>query len=132
MSSFTNWFRRNINTRALLAFASWALLLTALSQIPSKSMPKWGWLSFDKVVHLGFYIPLGFFALAAMKETIPYRLGWVLMIVTLFGGCDEVHQHFVPGRYMDSRDVLADIAGGGIGGLLYLWWSHRRIVKRPV
>lgn len=50
------------------------------------------------------------------------RLTICLLFVGVFGFADEVHQHFVPGRYSSVFDWYADITGGAIGaGLYYLW-----------
>jgi VanZ family protein len=43
-----------------------------------------------------------------------------VMVATLYGISDEIHQHFVPPREPDIRDVAADAVGAAIAaGVLY-------------
>ena len=88
-------------------------------------MPHWKVLNYDKVVHLGFYVPLGFCVIASFPSKLWFRYGLMLIIVMLFGCSDEMHQHFVPGRSMDVYDWVADSIGGALGGILYIWWESK-------
>jgi len=45
-----------------------------------------------------------------------------LLLTAGFGVFDEWHQLHVPGRYASFTDIALDCAGG----LLVLWWVHRR------
>lgn len=45
-----------------------------------------------------------------------------LLIALLYAASDELHQAFVPGRYADVRDWLADAAGAAVA----VWLLHRR------
>jgi VanZ family protein len=54
-----------------------------------------------------------------------------VVLATLYGVTDEVHQAFVPGREPHWADVLADAAGallaaGGLWAWGILWSSRRR------
>jgi VanZ family protein len=44
---------------------------------------------------------------------------WTIAIATIWGYLDEVHQAFVPGRFSDSLDLLADFLGSIAGGAIY-------------
>ena len=44
-------------------------------------------------------------------------------LTAAYGGTDEIHQMFVPGRYADLRDVAADAIGGAIGAFLCWLWG---------
>ena len=51
------------------------------------------------------------------------RQGAVLAVVlsTIYGASDEVHQHFVPPRQMDALDLAADFVGASVAAAgLYL------------
>lgn len=39
------------------------------------------------------------------------RTIYAIVIATLYGVLDEIHQHFVPGRHPDVLDVLTDFIG---------------------
>lgn len=38
-----------------------------------------------------------------------------IILATAYGASDEFHQSFVPGRYADRHDVLADCTGAALG-----------------
>lgn len=102
----------------------WALLLFILSSIPDLSFPEWTFDLSDKILHMIFYIPLGFL----LGNAITHRPGpfkkapvfWSVFVGIAYGVADEIHQYFVPGRFMDIFDVGADAAGVFIGSLLFL------------
>lgn len=75
-----------------------------------------GWIAADKAVHTAI------FAVFACLLLLPSRLqrgavaaaaAWAL--ATAWGGLDELHQSFVPGRSMDALDLLADAIGATLG-----------------
>lgn len=79
---------------------------------------------FDKVVHFSVYGLLG---------TLVCRVGngragawWALAAVSAYGATDEWHQSFVPGRYAELEDWIADTAGAAVAILLYRRWSSYR------
>jgi len=43
---------------------------------------------------------------------------WAATLAAIYGLGDEWHQRFVPGRYCDVTDLLADSGGALIGSLL--------------
>ena len=54
-------------------------------------------------------------------------VGLTLLLTTLYGVTDEVHQMFVPGRSTDAYDVAAD-AAGAVVGLVGCWaWGIIRV-----
>jgi len=48
-----------------------------------------------------------------------------ILLSSLYGISDEIHQHFVPSRNADVMDVMADILGSILGVYLY-----KSIVKK--
>jgi VanZ family protein len=81
-------------------------------------------LPLDKVVHAGIYAVLAALWLWALQSPLSRRsrgpwLAWLLPVA--FGGLDEWHQSYVPGRSADVRDLVADMAGATLA--LWLWWS---------
>jgi len=84
----------------------------------------------DKVVHFVEYGVLGFLLarlIVNVQSTFSSRflIGLVVILATLYGISDEVHQAFVPGRNASVWDVLADGLGGLLGAFFYI-----RIVRR--
>ncbi len=75
----------------------------------------------DKLEHLGFYGVTGFF-FALWRRESGASFGRAVVQAFLFtavvGGLDEVHQYWIPGRFADPLDWLADTAGGGSGAVV--------------
>ena len=45
-----------------------------------------------------------------------------VVVATLYGISDEIHQYFVPPRQVEVRDILADALGASLAaGALYAW-----------
>jgi VanZ family protein len=109
---------------------AWALFLFTLSSIPDIPSPihlgSWD----DKLNHFIAYGILGALVLRAttMNRELPngrhFKL--TLSLAVLFGATDELHQYFVPGRFMEFYDFVADAAGIAAGALFYLWLCKRR------
>lgn len=59
----------------------------------------------------------------------PGRLALTFLLCVAYAVLDEVHQMFVPDRFADYRDVLADAAGAGMG-LLGLYLAGRLLTGR--
>ncbi len=70
----------------------------------------------DKVAHALAYFVLGGFASLATGS----RPAGALLAV-LFGISDEIHQSFVPGRFPDLWDLVADAVGALAGAWLAPW-----------
>jgi VanZ family protein len=101
----------------------WAIVIFCLSQIPGVDVPRLVF-NTDKLLHAIVYGILGFLTLGSMKTTAEgYRLFQIFLavvLVVIYGGLDEFHQHFIPGRTADIHDLMADAVGGMLGvGLLY-------------
>lgn len=59
-------------------------------------------------------------ALKTSKGTGYQTIGLALLICVLYAISDEIHQHFVPGRGAQVKDVLIDSAGASVGIVGYL------------
>ncbi|MBD3414162.1 MAG: hypothetical protein GF421_07015 [Candidatus Aminicenantes bacterium] len=90
---------------------------------------------FDKFLHLlefaglGFLLSLGFYA---RDVSLKSRFGLVFSIGLILSGLDELHQFFVPMRYMDGFDLIADMIGVITGFFVFIFisrklkWNHSR------
>ena len=98
----------------VLGCASVIFFLSSQSQLP-------GLLFFEdrglsKVLHaveFGLLSLLLYWAIGCSSSTIALqaRCGLSVLISVMFGISDEIHQMFVPMRYGDPYDVLADAVG---------------------
>ncbi len=107
-------------TRALPALLQ-AALIFALSSRPGDAYPDVSFPGADKLVHFALYAPLG----AALVYALRGHWRWAGLLAALYGVTDEIHQTFVPLRFADGFDVLADALGGFTGA----WLMARR--RRP-
>lgn len=103
----------------LALWVGWMALTFILTSIPNLefelSVP-----GGDKFEHLAFYGVMGFFFAMWRRESgASFKMAVVhAFLFTAVAGClDEVHQHWIPGRFTDPLDWLADLAGGGGGAL---------------
>ena len=121
-----------MNKKSVISFISkavsflFAVLIFAFSSIPYAQAPfefRFG----DKLAHLLLYllfsVPLFFSFYTSVKVFWQkYAYLFALVIGTVYGLLDELHQGFVPGRQKDVFDFLADLAGTLLG-LFIIWLS---------
>ncbi|MBQ0050629.1 MAG: VanZ family protein [Treponema sp.] len=74
----------------------------------------------DKVVH--FFCFSGFcFWTAFACNTKDWKKIWIpILLVSLWGVSDEIHQSFVPGRSASVFDWMADTLGATLGAVVYV------------
>lgn len=108
------------DTRGFLVYIAPALAYAALlfwiSSLPQPDAPDYGLEWGDKVNHAGAFAIMTVLWYRAGSWLFPQtspgrRLGIVVLIVMLYGATDEIHQSFVPGRFADFYDWLADAIG---------------------
>ena len=87
----------------------------------------------DKLLHTTEYAGLALLLTRAfVGEGVSLTTAaFLAMIATsVYGGTDEFHQWFVPGRNSDVRDWLADSVGAGVGAIVYTFiasrWTNQR------
>lgn len=89
----------------------------------------------DKPLHGVAYLGLAVVVVRAVAGGLGRRIDvWTAAMATLiavgYAMTDELHQMFVPGRFADVRDLLAD-AGGAIAGVAACWaWGILSPVSR--
>jgi VanZ family protein len=82
----------------------------------------------EHAIHPLEYTVLGILIVRALAGGLPARitLSTALLGVTLttaYGVSDEFHQMFVPGRFADWNDVIADAIGGATGAAVCWLWG---------
>lgn len=101
----------------------YCLMIFMQSSYPSpESVPDWPYI--DKLLHIAVYALLGALLLRAFKTLrIQHNLKLVMilsiLLSSLYGISDEIHQHFVPFRNADFMDALADMIGSFGGVFVY-------------
>lgn len=81
----------------------------------------------DKLLHLLAFLLLGFLVDASWPDRpFDWRKFGPL---ALYGGAIEGLQSFVPGRLASWGDLLADLAGLAIYGII-AWWIGRRMTAQ--
>ena len=109
------------------AYMAGIFVVSSISVVPS--LP--GGMS-DKLAHALLYAGLGALAVRALARgrwagVGSLALAGSILLATLYGVTDEIHQRFVPGRQCDVVDLAAD-AGGAAAAAAALWaWS---IIRR--
>ena len=82
-----------------------------------------------KSAHFTEYLLLGLFFSLTVREKCPFS-GKVFVICGILCACyalsDEIHQHFVPGRSCELRDMCIDAAGALLGCFLVWIFSRRK------
>ena len=116
-------------------------LIFFASSVPGDELPAvhvW-----DKAVHFLVYAVLGALFLiplaeARLSRVTVGRAGMAVLLSTLYGAFDEVHQAFTPERTPDVRDLFADALGASLGVVAILmlrvivrklWPSDRSFVR---
>ena len=110
--------RRTLRRLSRIAFYAAGALVAALSLAPSAALPPTS--IGDKVEHVIAYAVLGLLGATSWKR----RIMRVMLGLAAFGVTIEMLQTFSPGRSPDPLDVVADIAGAGLGCGLAILLRH--------
>lgn len=100
-----------------ILFAVLCISIFIESSFPSDSFPDKTFELEDKFVHFAIYFVLSvsaFLSFIRQKKINLLReraLVSIVIFTLIYGGLDEIHQYFVPGRSCDFYDWLANIAG---------------------
>lgn len=86
----------------------------------------------DKFAHFAVYGLLA--TLVCRVGGHSWRAGAVaVLIASAYGASDEWHQSFVPGRFSDVGDWLADTIGAVLAVALYCGWTrYREFLEYPL
>jgi VanZ family protein len=101
------------------------------------SRASWGRVSDipDWMTHGAGYAVLAVLACRALAgglgDPVTPRVAAIAVIIaTLYGVTDELHQSFVPGRVADAWDLLKDLVGAAAGALACAWPRRAREHRR--
>lgn len=112
--------------------AAWAELIFVLSSVPDLAPPEVMQFRFwDKVAHAVVYAVLGMLIARGWSGTNSrYALLGTIITGTLYGASDELHQFFVPGRFSQITDIVADALGSTLGA--WVWLRALRFRTKPI
>ncbi len=117
-----------------LLYMALIFVISSMEQ-PPLPMPKFEWLTIDKLYHFIEYGILGVLLAIAFVNVTPKWLpaGWIwvaaALISILYGASDEWHQTFVPGRFATVADWVSDVFGA-IAGVVGVYFYYRRKNKK--
>lgn len=75
--------------------------------------------SADKIVHLFCYAGFAFWTAFACNIKCKKQIWIPVLIVSLWGISDEIHQSFVPNRCASVFDWISDSFGAVLGAMIY-------------
>jgi VanZ family protein len=103
----------------------WLIIIAILCFMPAEDIPQTPLFSipyFDKVVHFGMYFILAVLLIRPLKTIQNEVLLFTLLITVFVGGMIEILQFAITNtRSANWGDFFADIAGAGIGYVVYGW-----------
>lgn len=109
----------------------WAGVILLGTSLPQEVVPVQT-SGIDKVLHFAIYTVFAF--LLARQLAFDHSLAraaiLTLVIVAAFAAADEWHQRFIPGRFPELADWIADCLGAALGSLLAVFWRMTRPVSR--
>lgn len=121
--------------RYQLPLVAWVVVIFVLSTIPKfpdVRLP----ISPDKLAHVGIYFVLcmlsrrAFFYQERLAFLHKHALQAAFWFTLVYGALDEFHQLYVPGRWADVYDVIADGIGGALFVGVFAWKSRRKTPER--
>lgn len=119
-----------MNVRRWSAPLLWAAVILVVSSLPMPAIATP--VGTDKSIHAVLYLVLGFLAARALlseRTARVWQLLVLILVLVMFGGLDEVHQRWIPGRTPDTRDWAADTAGSVAGVVVGLLRGRRSTAR---
>lgn len=108
-----------------LALAATVVWASSLGQVELPDCADF--VNFDKLAHASVF---GLMATLVLRPFRSRPIVLSIVIVSLFGAADELHQNFTPGRSMDILDWVADTTGAVVAVSAYTFWGgYRRVLE---
>jgi VanZ family protein len=115
----------------------WTSVILVLCFLPSNKFPDSDWfalLKFDKLVHFGMYFLL--YVLLRYEVFIkrinkPYEEFFILTYCVFWAGVSElIQEFFIPTRFGDIYDFIANSAGIIVGSITWRLWLKNKVKER--
>ncbi len=113
-------------------FLLWLAVIFVQSSFPAIELPKVEFFSPDKLAHMGVYGLLAALCYISLIHQTNFKylhdnaILFTLLICSLYGASDELHQYFVPMRSCEFYDWAADAAGTVIMIVLIKFYLTKR------
>ncbi len=124
------------NRNAYVPAFLWLLLITALSVMPGVQLPSFSLFATDKLAHAMVYGILTWLMLRAYRRSRNNRTlswkEWIFPVLsTGYGVLMECVQYaFIPGRFYEYDDMLANAFGAFVGWICFQLYQKRIISSR--
>jgi len=117
--------KRKAILRYWILFYFWMAVIFAGSSVPAENMPDIRYSFLSLAVHFLEYFILGLLCIKVLNESylapnIESAFAMALIFCFVFALSDELHQYFVPGRMVETKDLILDGTGVLAGLLLYV------------
>ena len=105
----------------------WAGVILFGTSLPQDAVPVQT-SNIDKFLHFTIYTVFAFLLTRQISEdtTRGRAVLGAVFIAAAFAAADEWHQRFIPGRFPEFADWLADVAGAILGAIIYALVFDRR------
>jgi VanZ family protein len=109
----------------------WLLFISGLSVMPGIQLPSFSLFTADKLAHAVVYGVLMFLILFGLAKARGRKPGlseglYALLLAGGYGALMELVQYkFIPGRFYEIDDMLANLSGAAVAWALAFVW-HRR------
>ena len=94
---------------------AYIILIISVSSIPGNSIPRFIFLSWDKLLHLVEYSILGYLAVNSLRAITKDQIIVIIISCLGFACFDELWQSLIPGRFSSGLDIIADGIGITVG-----------------
>jgi VanZ family protein len=128
-------FKLAVNRRKRILFyllpaVGYAVLIFALSSSSLDIEELRPVFEYDKLLHLVEYYILGYLLMRVFTTSLDSSRAEkavlaTILVGTLYGASDEIHQYFVPGRDCNLFDFLFDAAGATLAAVTFPFVRHR-------
>jgi surface polysaccharide O-acyltransferase-like enzyme len=114
----------------ILPAAGYAALIFSLSSSPLDIEELGPVFEYDKLLHLVEYYIFGYLLMRVFTTSPDSSLAGkavlaTILIGTVYGASDEIHQYFVPGRDSDLLDFLFDATGATLAAVTFSFVRHQ-------
>ena len=105
----------------------WAGVILFGTSLPQDAVPVQT-SNIDKFLHFTIYTVFAFLLTRQISEDTSRgrAVFGAVIIAAAFAAADEWHQRFIPGRFPEFADWLADVAGAILGAVVYAAVFSRR------
>jgi VanZ family protein len=116
-----------LSVRRWLPPLIWAGVILLGTSLPQDAVPVQT-SNIDKFLHFTIYTVFAFLLTRqiSVDTTRGRAVFGAVLIAAAFAAADEWHQRFIPGRFPEFADWLADVAGAILGAVVYALVFDRR------